>query len=253
MAINPYALPFCPLDLKEDSNPFSVTTCVSSNIWQASHFSRCMSPCVLFRHAHTHQTFESRRHFIPPAFCSFVCLPALPWRKGRWGGLNSLMCFSNSNISLGHTKRAQTQLVAHMQRCPTLWMYKTKNWQSQQHSFSHVCLTVLARPVKSCCAAQWVFDRRSVETAGNGSCLKLEGFLPISTMACVYVLVFLSSLLSFSVFPVLLWLPLCLLPPFCLTCFLSLSLWYFLLSIYFCLPAVLCPASHCRTARRLVQ
>lgn len=35
---------------------------------------------------------------------------------------------------------------------------------------------MLAGPGKSCRAAQWVFDRQSMETAGRGACLKQERF-----------------------------------------------------------------------------
>lgn len=87
---------------------------------------------------------------------------------------------------------------------------RIKQRAEKQHRVSDVCLTVLARPVKSCSSAQRVFDRRSVETAGRGGCLKLEGFSPTSTIQ--YMALSMNSFFLSSLFSCLLYLTCFLLP-----------------------------------------
>lgn len=56
----------------------------------------------------------------------------------------------------------------HTHRCHALNIHTYKHMCTQEENMvSHVRL-VLAGPVKCCCAAQWVFDRRSSETASGG-------------------------------------------------------------------------------------
>lgn len=83
----------------------------------------------------------------------------------------------------------------------------------KQHRVSDVRLTVLAGPVKSCSAAQWVFDRRSMETANSGGCLQQEGFHQHTghLWPLFSLLTILFFFLSFFLF--LFDSPLCLLPP----------------------------------------